>query len=89
MKKIYLSDVRHAIAYVSGEAKVQDLSDAELEKVDFCHDLKFGNIRLVNVLIELERRHGFCLPPALLRKASNDTVGSFLAVINSYLTKAS
>ena len=88
-KQITIKDVRRAITYVgmSGTHKdiLVDITDEQLPAKDFTKDLNMGNIRIANVLIELERIHKLNVPVEMFRKIPDNTVGSFMNAINGYL----
>lgn len=89
MEQITIKDVRRAITYVgmSGEHKdiLVDVTDEQLLTKDFQKDLKMGNIRVVNVLVELERIHDLCIPLEVFHAVPDNTVGSFMNAINENL----
>ena len=82
--EITIKDVREAIAY-GHDCGVENMSDEQLRKADFLKDLGMGNIRLANVGIELQRRHGFDLPLEVFRAMKDNTVGAFIEAANAYL----
>lgn len=82
--KITIDDVRRAIAY-GHDCGVMDLSDEELLAKDFFRDFGFGNIRLANVSIELQRRHNIFLPLEVFHEMKDNTVASFIESANKYL----
>jgi hypothetical protein len=88
MDKISLKDIRNAIVYVcqNDGLHLQDISDEKLAQLDLVKDLNIGNVRLVNVATELQRTHNFTLPWEVLRTREDNTVGTFLKVINQYLS---
>ena len=87
--QITINDVRRAITYVnlSGQHTdvLRDVTDEQLLAYDFAKDLNMGNIRVVNVLIELERIHNLCVPLEIFRKMQDNTVGAFMNSLNSCL----
>lgn len=91
MKQITLNDLRAAIAYViksdsaHAHASVQNVPDAELLKYDFSTDLKMGNIRVYNVIVELQRTHNMSLPLDVFLNMKDNTVGSMLEAVNAHL----
>lgn len=88
MKKITIKDIREAINYVcqtDANHIIQNMSDEELLVCDFVKDLNIGNIRLLNVAIELQQVHGIKIPFDRLRKRPDDTIGAFLTTINEYI----
>ena len=91
MKKITVNDLRLALMHAQGglvnKGIVADISDEDLLKKDFNKDFHFGNIRVLNVIIELERMYGFCLPLDLFKTQADNTVGSLLDIINKHLSK--
>ena len=82
MKEITVKDVRDAITYVQNLRSDLPLTDEQLMKADFLNDLGMGNIRVVNVFNEVQRRHGVFLPVVLFENMKNNTVGEFLRVVN-------
>lgn len=93
-KAITIQDMRHAIMYVNnGNADVttnlNDASDEQLLNYDFTRDLNMGNIRLTNVIIELQKRHSLHLPFELSKLVPDNRVKSLLDTINKYLNEAS
>jgi len=91
---ITIKDMRHAIMYVSrgndcAAKNLQDASDEQLLNYDFIRDLNMGNIRLTNVLIELQKRHSLHLPFELSKLVPDNRVKSLLDTINKYLNEAS
>ena len=85
MAKITIKDVREAIAY-GHDCGVVNMSDEELLAKDFMRDFGFGNIRLANVAIELQRRHNIVLPVEFFQEMKDNTVASFIESANKYLT---
>ena len=83
-EKISVLEMRNAIEYVCG-SRLYDLSDEQLLKLDFRKDMKVGNIRLVNIVVELARRKGISIAFEPLRAVSDDTVGTLLNAINSQI----
>ena len=81
--------MRRAITYVgmSGTHKdiVAEFNDEQLLAKDFTKDLNMGNIRVANVLIELERIHNLDIPMEMFRKMPDNTVGAFMNTVNGYL----
>ena len=88
---ITVEDLRFAISYVYKKGVnvdyFADLTDAELLKLDFSKNLQMGNIRVLNVIIELERIHNLGLPLELYRLVNDNTVGALKKAINRYLNK--
>lgn len=86
---ITLQDLRRAISYVKNSKRtdnlLQDVPDADLLNYDFERDLHMGNIRVVNVFIELQRIHGLDLPMDLFKTMPDNTVGSLMNAINQYI----
>ena len=86
---IIIQDVRRAISYVNMAGThidiLRDVSDEQLLTKDFTKDLNMGNIRVANVLIELERIHNLCVPLEIFHKMQDNTVGTFMNTLNSYL----
>ena len=82
MGKITIKEVRDAITYVQNVRHELMLSDEQLLKADFLKDLGMGNVRVINVFIELQRRHKVFLPVELFKKMEDNTVGAFLNAIN-------
>jgi len=91
MKQITIKDVRRAITYVgmSGEHVdiLRDVSDEQLLASDFTKDFKMGNIRVVNVLVELERIYNLCVPVEVFKTMTDNTVGTFMNAVNKYLSE--
>ena len=90
MDRITVNDLRHAVMYVanqSGKINLQNVSNEDLLKLDFVNDLKFGNIRLINVATELKHMLNIDFPAEVLRTRTDDTVGAFLNTLNNYLDK--
>lgn len=89
MKQITLNDVRRAITYVNMSGAhtdvLRDVTDEQLLAIDFTKDLNMGNIRITNVVIELERIHNLSIPQEVFRQMSDNTVGAFLSTANKYL----
>lgn len=85
MEKITVKDVRDAIVYVQNSKSDLLLTDDQLTQADFLKDLGMGNIRVVNVFIEIQRRRGVSLPIAMFAKMKNNTVGEFLKVVNEVM----
>lgn len=89
MEKLTIKDLKRAIVYVNqgneGAKDVQNISDEELLNCKFGKDLHMGNIRVANVIIELQRIHGIELPMGELKVGADDTVKSFLDAINESL----
>lgn len=90
MEKITIQDMRRALLYVNTEKArneyLHDLPDEDLLKLDFSKDLQMGNIRLTNIVIELERVHSLSLPLDIFRKVPNNTVGAFMKTVNQFLS---
>jgi hypothetical protein len=86
MENLTVKEVREAIAYVckNDGITLQDVSDENLLKLDLVKSLNIGNVRLINIAIELQRRHNFILPYEVLRERPDDTVKSFIEVINRH-----
>jgi hypothetical protein len=87
---ITIKDMRHAIMYVNNgndcaAKNLQDASDEQLLNYDFIRDLNMGNIRLTNVLIELQRIHNLTLPMDICKIVPNDSVKALLVTINQYI----
>lgn len=89
MPEITLKDLKRAISYVKksdcARSPIQDVSDADLLKFDFEKDLHLGNIRVVNVVIELQRIHNLDLPMDIFQNTADNTVGALLEAINAHL----
>lgn len=89
MKKLTVKDMRQAIVYVNNGnyvGNLNDLTDDDLLACDFGRDLKMGNIRVANVMIELERRNnGLRIPHEILKEASGNTVADMLETINKHI----
>lgn len=89
MKSITISDIRRAITYVnmSGEHVdiLRDVTDEQLLAKDFVKDWNMGNIRIADVLIELERIHNIRIPMDIFRMTSDNTVGALLTALNQYI----
>lgn len=89
MEKLTIKDLKHAIVYVNqgneGAKNVQNISDEEFLNCKFGKDLHMGNIRVANVIIELQRIHGIELLMGELKVGADDTVKSFLDAINESL----
>ena len=87
MKKLQLKDLRRAIAYVNqgnnGAKDAHVVSEEELLGYKIGEDLKMGNIRITNVLIELERIHGKLNLIGKVKVDQKDTVKDFLDAINN------
>ncbi len=86
MKKITVKDMRQAIVYVNNGnyvGNLNDITDDDLLACDFGRDLNMGNIRVANVVIELERRHGWLdIPQEMFKQMPDNTVGGMLDTIN-------
>lgn len=82
MEKITVKEVRDAIVYVQNTKREFALPDEQLLKADFFKDLGMGNVRVINVFIELQRRHRVFLPVDLFKKMEDNTVGAFLNAVN-------
>ena len=82
MAEITIKEVRDAIVYVQNSRCELALSDEQLLKADFFKDLGMGNIRVMNVFIELQRRHRVFLSLDLFEKMEDNTVGAFLNAVN-------
>jgi len=85
MKEITIKDVRDAIAYVQNLRSDLPLTDEQLMKADFLNDLGMGNIRVVNVFNEVQRRLGVFLPVVLFENMKNNTVGEFIRAANEFM----
>ena len=89
MKQLTVKDMRRAIKYVAQGSECDvDLnitSDEALLKMDFSRDLKMGNIRVNNVLIELMRIHNLVLPQDVFGSMKDNSVASMLDAVNEYL----
>lgn len=85
MKEITVKDVRDAITYVQNLRSDLPLTDEQLMKADFLKDLGMGNIRVVNVFNEVQRRRGVFLPIAMFAKMKNNTVGEFIRAANEFM----
>lgn len=93
-KAITIQDMRQAIMYVNnGHASqtinLEDVSDEQLLDYDFTRDLNMGNIKLINVITELQKHHGLHLPQELSKIVPDNRVKSLLDTINLYLKDAS
>lgn len=91
MEKIKVKDLRCAVSYILRNGadvdQFDELSDEEFLKLDFCKDLKMGNIRVLNVVIELERVYDFNLSLDVLSTIPDNTIGALFDTINRYLTQ--
>lgn len=91
MIQISLHDLRRAIDYVKksdcAKSPIQDVSDADLLKLDFEKDLHMGNIRVINVVIELQRIHNLDLSMDFFKEMPDNTVGSLMNAINRQLNQ--
>ena len=94
MKKtaITIQEVRHAILYACQKTesvgKLQDITDEALLKIDFSRDLNIGNIRMANIVIELQRIHALSFPLDIFRSMPDNTVKSFIdTIINQYISQ--
>lgn len=91
MEKIKVKDLRCAVSYILRNGadvdQFDELSDEEFLKLDFCKDLKMGNIRVLNVVIELERVYDFNLSLEVLSTIPDNTIGALFDTINRYLTQ--
>ncbi len=89
MKKITVKDMRQAIVYVDNGnyvGNLNDLADDDLLACDFGRDLKMGNIRVANVVIELERRNQWLdFSWETFNKTRDNTVGALLDAINQHI----
>lgn len=91
MEKLTLNDLREAIAYVTksdsahARVSVRNVPDEELVKYDFSKDLHMGNIRVYNVLVQLQQHHGLNLPLDVFLNMKDNTVGAMLAAVNAQL----
>ena len=92
MKQITLQDLKSAVLYVQksevAPVSLQNVSDEAFAKFDFGKDLHMGNIRVVNVLVEVQRVYNLDLPMAIFKKMPDNTVGSMLNAINAELAKS-
>ena len=88
-KTITIQDMKRAISYVrKGRENAENwdtISDENFLKLDFVKDLHMGNIRLVNVIFELQKNHNITLPVEICRTIPDDSVKSFMDTINKYL----
>ena len=85
---ITLKDLRTVIRYVcQNEVDLQDVSDEKLLEYDFVKDLNIGNIRLINIAIQLQQVHNFQMPFEVLRTRPDDTVKSFLDTVNRHISE--
>lgn len=93
MEKLTLKDLRTAIAYVlksddaHASASIQDVSDEELAKYDFGKDLHMGNIRVFNVIIQLQQIHNLNLSMDVFLGMKDNTVAAMLEAVNVQLGK--
>lgn len=85
MQKITISEMRTAINRVLGRNNELRISDEQLLTSDFVRDFHMGNIRLANVVIELERINNISFPRELFQTVSDDTVGALMDVLNHYI----
>ena len=89
MKKITIQDMKAAVNYVNNGnyvGNVMDIADEDFAACDFGRDLKMGNIRVANVIIELERRNnGLRIPHEILKEAPGNTVADMLEAINKHI----
>ncbi len=86
MQKITISEMRNAIGYVQGCGnQLHEISDEKLMKSDFMQDFGMGNIRLANVVVELERIYNISFPRELFQQVKDGTVGALLEVLNRYI----
>jgi len=92
-KELNINDLRRAIMYVvkSSELPVDlaNTSDEKLSKMDFLHDLRMGNIRVVNVLVLLNRIHDLDLSMDVFNHMPNNTVEELLHSINEHIKEDS
>lgn len=92
-KELNINDLRRAIMYVvkSSELPVDlaNISDEKLSKMDFLHDLRMGNIRVVNVLVLLNRIHDLDLSMDVFNRMPNNTVEELLHSINEHIKEDS
>jgi len=92
MNQISIKDVRRAILHVdqgnSGIPNLQDVPDEELLDYSFLNDLHMGNIRVTNVVADLQKHNDFELPFEVLRKRPDDKVKTFMDAINLYLKES-
>ena len=89
MKKITVKDVKAVIMYVcqNDGINLDNVSDEELLEYDFVRNLNIGNIRLINIIGQLQQVKGFRMPYEVLRQRADDTIGEFINTINAYLSK--
>lgn len=84
--EITIKDLKRVIVYVNqGNERardVQNVSEEELLNCKLGEDLHMGNIRVANMIIELQRIHGVEFSFEKLRVGKDDTVKSFLMAIN-------
>lgn len=89
MEKISIKDMRSAVSYVYKTGVNVDhfyrMTDEDFLKLRLNKDLKMGNIRVLNVVIELERIHNLGLPVELYQQVQDDTVGALFNTIKGYL----
>ena len=91
-KTITIKDMRRAISYVGkGRENAENwdgVSDEVFLNLDFCGDLHMGNIRMVNVIIELQRVNNVCLPFDVFRVSPDNRIKSFMDTVNRYIAQA-
>jgi len=88
--EITVNDLRRAVSYVNrgnGLCDFNGISDEEFLNYDFSNDLKMGNIRVINVVEELQRIHDIDFPPEELRKVEDGTIRTFMNIVNDFLSK--
>jgi len=90
MQKITIKDVRHAILYVCKGNEpiknIQDFSDEDLLNLDLYSDLQMGNIRMANIVVELQRIYGLTFPWEIFRAMADSRVRTFMNTINHFLS---
>ena len=88
--EVTVRDFRRAVSYVYKNGVSVDyfaqLSDEDFLKLDLSKELQMGNIRVHNVIVELERIHNIWLPLELYQLVPNNTVGAFMSAVNQCLT---
>ena len=90
MKKKTVDDMRRAVSYVNNGnvcVNLKDVSDEDFLACDFLRDLQMGNIREVNVVIELSRVHGLDLPLEIYANVRDNTVGALMDSINEFIER--
>ncbi|MBR1825759.1 MAG: hypothetical protein IJ770_04140 [Alphaproteobacteria bacterium] len=83
--EITISDVRRAISY-GHDCGIEEMSDEELLACDFMKDFNFGNIRVANIAMDLQRMYNIFLPVEFFQDMKDNTVRSFIEAANKYLT---